>query len=120
MMRLLPAKPGGVRAEVKCEPESADELNEAVTSLTAVTGEREALRRDTAHVDGDGLRARRFAVVPDIMRALESEVVDVLWQSIKPLLPAPSRTRPLGCHRRRLPDRLCFRGILIRLVTGAS
>lgn len=54
------------------------------------------------------------------MRALEPEVVDVLWQTIEPLLPPPSRSHPLGCHRPRVSDRLCFRGILIRLVTGAS
>ena len=28
--------------------------------------------------------------------------------------------RALGCHRPRVPDRLCFWGILVRLVTGAS
>jgi len=27
---------------------------------------------------------------------------------------------PLGCHRPRVPDRLCFDGIMIRLVTGCS
>ena len=54
------------------------------------------------------------------MRALEPEVVDVLWRTIEPLLPPASRAHPLGCHRPRVSDRLCFRGILIRLVTGAS
>lgn len=54
------------------------------------------------------------------MRALEREVVDVLWQAFEPLLPPPDRSHPLGCHRPRVSDRLCFRGILIRLVTGAS
>jgi len=54
------------------------------------------------------------------MRALETEVVDVIWQTIEPLLPAPVDAHPLGCHRPRVSDRLCFRGILIRLVTGAS
>jgi len=54
------------------------------------------------------------------MRALEPEVVEVLWQAFEPLLPVPVETHPLGCHRPRVPDRLCFRGILIRLVTGAS
>jgi transposase len=54
------------------------------------------------------------------MRALEPEVVDVIWQTIEPLLPAPVDAHPLGCHRPRVPDRVCFRGILIRLVTGAS
>ena len=54
------------------------------------------------------------------MRALEPEVVDAIWATIEPLLPVPDDRHPLGCHRRRVPDRLCFRGILIRLVTGAS
>ncbi len=54
------------------------------------------------------------------MRALEPEVVDALWAAIEPMLPARDDSHPLGCHRRRVPDRLCFRGILIRLVTGAS
>jgi transposase len=58
--------------------------------------------------------------VPDIMRALEAEVVDAVWAAVEPLLPPPDRSHPLGCHRPRVPDRLCFRGILIRLVTGAS
>jgi len=57
---------------------------------------------------------------PDIMRALEPEVVDVLWQAFEPLLPLVRRSHPLGCHRPRTSDQLCFRGILIRLVTGAS
>ena len=53
---------------------------------------------------------------PVIMRALEPEVMDVIWQAVEPLLPATSRSHPLGCHRPRVPDRLCFRGIMIRLV----
>jgi transposase len=54
------------------------------------------------------------------MRALETEVVDAVWAAVEPLLPPPDRSHPLGCHRPRVPDRVCFRGILIRLVTGAS
>jgi len=54
------------------------------------------------------------------MRALEPEVVDAIWATIEPLLPKPQDTHPLGCHRPRVSDRVCFRGILIRLVTGAS
>lgn len=57
--------------------------------------------------------------VPNIMRALEREVVDAVYAAIEPLLPEPP-THPLGCHRPRVPDRVCFWGILIRLVTGAS
>ena len=54
------------------------------------------------------------------MRALEAEVSDAIWIAIEPLLPVPDDGHPLGCHRPRVADRLCFRGILIRLVTGAS
>jgi transposase len=57
---------------------------------------------------------------PIIMRALEPEVADVIWQAVEALLPAQVESHPLGCHRPRVPDRLCFRGFLIRLVTGAS
>lgn len=55
-----------------------------------------------------------------IMRALEPEVVDVIWRTVEPLLPARVDDHPLGCHRPRVADRLCFWGILIRLVTGSS
>ena len=54
------------------------------------------------------------------MRALEPEVVDAVWAAIEALLPTPDDAHPLGCHRPRVSDRLCFRGLLIRLVTGAS
>jgi transposase len=53
------------------------------------------------------------------MRALSREVQDAVWAAIEPLLPAPP-IHPLGCHRPRASDRLCFRGILIRLTTGSS
>ena len=53
-------------------------------------------------------------------RALDPEVMDVLWQTIEPLLPPVDDSHPLGCHNPRVPDRVCFRGILIRLVTGTS
>lgn len=54
------------------------------------------------------------------MRALDPEVVDAIWAAIEPLIPLPPRTHPLGCHRRRVPDRVCFEAMLIRLVTGCS
>lgn len=54
------------------------------------------------------------------MRALEPEVVDAVWDQLKELLPEPVDEHPLGCHRRRIDDRTCFRGILIRLATGCS
>ena len=59
---------------------------------------------------------------PPIMRALEPEVIDAIWQTVEPLLPAnpDPEDHPLGCHRPRISDRVCFRGLMIRLVTGAS
>lgn len=42
--------------------------------------------------------------VPDIMRALEPEVVDAIWAAVEPLLPPLDRSHPLGCHRPRVPD----------------
>lgn len=58
--------------------------------------------------------------VPIIMRALDPDVFNAVWAAVEPILPAPDQTHPLGCHRPRIPDRVCFRGILIRLVTGCS
>ncbi len=54
------------------------------------------------------------------MRALDPEVMDTIWEAVEGLIPKPVDTHPLGRHRRRISDRVCFRGILIRLVTGCS
>lgn len=54
------------------------------------------------------------------MRALDPEVVDAVWETIEPMIPGPASDHPLGCHRPRISDRLCFWGILVRLVTGCS
>lgn len=55
-----------------------------------------------------------------MVRALDPAVICVLWQAIYHLLPDHVDDHPLGCHRRRVPDLVCFRGLLIRLVTGSS
>ena len=56
-----------------------------------------------------------------IMLALSPKVVDVIWAAVEPLIPKrPVADHPLGCHRPRLSDRLCFEAILFRLVTGCS
>lgn len=55
------------------------------------------------------------------MRALDPEVKDAIWQAVAPLLPVPVPSdHPLGCHRRRAPDRACFEVMLLRLVLGCS
>lgn len=54
------------------------------------------------------------------MRALEPEVINAVWEAVKHLIPQPVDNHPLGCHRRRIPDRTCFEAFLIRLVVGCS
>jgi transposase len=54
------------------------------------------------------------------MRALDPEVFDAVWNAVEALVPRPLDRHPLGCHRPRVDDRVCFRGIVIRLVTGCS
>ncbi len=55
------------------------------------------------------------------MLALDPRVVEAVWASVQPKLPPPAPDEhPLGCHRRRIPDRDCFSAILFRPVTGCS
>lgn len=54
-----------------------------------------------------------------MMHALDPAVHGPIFETIKDLLPPP-KPHPLGCHRRRVPDSVCFAGLLFRLVTGAS
>lgn len=54
------------------------------------------------------------------MRALDPEVMEVIWRAVEPLIPTRQVTHPLGCHRRRASDRACFAVILVRLATGCS
>jgi hypothetical protein len=58
--------------------------------------------------------------VPTIMRALDPEIKETIWQAIEPLVPVPVDSHPLGCHRPRASDRHCFEVMLVRLVTGCS
>jgi len=51
---------------------------------------------------------------------MDPAVADAIWEAIEPILPIPADAHPLGCHNPRVSDRVCFRGILIRLTTGAS
>lgn len=54
------------------------------------------------------------------MRALDSEVVDAVWAAVEPRVPVPVEDHPTGGHRPRIADRVCFEGMLVRLVTGCS
>ena len=55
-----------------------------------------------------------------IMRALDPEVMDAVWAAAGPLLPRSGDDHPLGCHSPRIADRVCFEGVMIRLVRGCS
>lgn len=54
------------------------------------------------------------------MRALEPEVLSKLWAGAAHLLPRFVDRHPLGCHRRRVSDRVCFEAIVTRLILGCS
>ncbi len=55
------------------------------------------------------------------MLALEPRVVDAVWAAVERYIPERGEVfHPLGCHRRRIPDRDVFEAVLFRLVTGCS
>ncbi len=55
------------------------------------------------------------------MGAFDPEVVDAVWAAVEPLLSnPPPDTHPLGCHRQRVSDRICFEAILVRLALGCA
>jgi hypothetical protein len=54
-----------------------------------------------------------------MMHALDPAVHEPIFKAIVDLIPPPP-PHPLGCHRRRISDWVCFRGILMRLVSGMS
>ena len=47
-------------------------------------------------------------------------IPDVLWAELEPLLPRHEPSHPLGCHRRRVPDRDAMNAILFVLRTGCQ
>lgn len=54
------------------------------------------------------------------MPALPSSVIDPLWSQFEALLPPRQDEHPLGCHRRRVPDRVVFDKLVARLVLGGA
>jgi transposase len=55
-----------------------------------------------------------------VVQALHPRVVDAVWQAVEGLLPPVVDDHPLGCHRPRVAERVCFTGMLYRLVLGCS
>jgi transposase len=54
------------------------------------------------------------------MLALAPTVFEPVWETAASLIPPVEDHHPLGCHRPRVSDRVCFVGIAARLVTGCS
>ena len=54
------------------------------------------------------------------MPALPSCILEPLWDQVAALLPPRQDTHPLGCHRRRIPDRVVFDKLIQVLVFGCG
>jgi transposase len=54
------------------------------------------------------------------MPALPSSILEPLWVQFAALLPTRQVHHPLGCHRRRIPDRVIFDKLIQVLVFGCG
>ncbi|MFD3637581.1 transposase, partial [Streptomyces sp. NPDC058664] len=57
------------------------------------------------------------------MPAVPSCLLEPLWDRFAALLPARedyAENHPLGCHRRRVPDRVVFEHVVLALVHGSG
>ncbi|SDY82863.1 Putative transposase of IS4/5 family, partial [Modestobacter sp. DSM 44400] len=54
------------------------------------------------------------------MPAVPSSFIDPLWCQFAALIPERVDAHPLGCHRRRIDDRVVFDKIVQSLVLGAA
>ena len=55
------------------------------------------------------------------VRALQPRVIDAVFAAVEALLPPPPiDEHPLGCHRPRIDDKICFTGLIYRLALGCS
>ena len=52
--------------------------------------------------------------------ALQPYIIEPIWEQFSALLPARKTNHPLGCHRRRIPDRVVFEKLVQVLVFGCA
>jgi transposase len=52
--------------------------------------------------------------------AVPSSIIEPIWDQFTALLPARQTAHPLGCHRRRIPDRVVFDKLVQGLVFGCA
>jgi transposase len=62
----------------------------------------------------------RPVTIGGLVPALPSSILEPLWVQVSALLPARQDTHPLGCHRRRIPDRVVFDKLIQVLVFGCG
>ena len=54
------------------------------------------------------------------MPAVPSFIIEPIWHQFEVLIPPVIDEHPLGCHRRRIPNRIIFDKLVQVLVLGAS
>lgn len=54
------------------------------------------------------------------MPAIQSSIIDPVWDQFQALLPPHAKAHPLGCHRPRVPDRVVFDKLVQVLVFGCA
>jgi transposase len=52
--------------------------------------------------------------------AIQPYIIEPIWEQFAALLPERKTDHPLGCHRRRIPDRVVFEKLLQILVFGCA
>src|ERR687893_1168788 len=64
--------------------------------------------------------SRSFPMKEKPMPALPPYLIEPIWQHFAALLPEREVFHPLGCHRRRIPDRVIFEKLIQVLVFGCA
>ena len=54
------------------------------------------------------------------MPAIQPYIIEPIWEQFAALLPERKTDHPLGCHRRRIPDRVVFEKLVQVLVFGCA
>ena len=54
------------------------------------------------------------------MPAIQPYIIEPIWEQFSALLPERKTDHPLGCHRRRIPDRVVFEKLVQVLVFGCA
>jgi transposase len=52
--------------------------------------------------------------------AIQPYIIEPIWEQFSALLPERKSNHPLGCHRRRIPDRVVFEKLVQVLVFGSA